>query len=68
MYIYVYIYGAGTTKVKNIISNIESMGVKLSEENLKEIKDAVPIDEVGGYREMEMLSEYVWKFADTPPK
>ncbi|XP_021899578.1 perakine reductase-like [Carica papaya] len=58
----------GTTKVKNIISNIESMGVKLSEENLKEIKDAVPIDEVGGYREMEMLSEYVWKFADTPPK
>ncbi|BBG92383.1 hypothetical protein Prudu_000107 [Prunus dulcis] len=38
----------GTTKVKNLDINIGSLDVKLTEEDLKEICDAVPIDEVGG--------------------
>ncbi|KAK0608756.1 hypothetical protein LWI29_035445 [Acer saccharum] len=41
----------GTTKVKNLDDNIGSLALKLTEDNLKEICDAVPIDEVGGSRE-----------------
>ncbi|GMN46780.1 hypothetical protein TIFTF001_015965 [Ficus carica] len=58
----------GTTKVKNLANNIGSLDVKLSEKDLKEICDALPIDEVGGDREYEVLSKYLWKFADTPSK
>ncbi|KAI9196957.1 hypothetical protein LWI28_028515 [Acer negundo] len=35
----------GTTKVKNLDNNIGSLALKLTEDNLKEICDAVPIDE-----------------------
>ena len=42
--------------------------MKLTEEDLKEISDAVPIDEVGGNREFEVFSKYLYKFADTPLK
>ncbi|KAK8548590.1 hypothetical protein V6N13_054626 [Hibiscus sabdariffa] len=58
----------GTTKVKNIINNAGSLALKLSEKDLKEICDAVPLDEVSGKREMGILSEFTWKFADTPLK
>ncbi|KAB2092556.1 hypothetical protein ES319_A02G038900v1 [Gossypium barbadense] len=58
----------GTTKVKNMINNVGSLGLKLSEEDVKEICDAVPVDEVSGRREMRLLSEYTWKFANTPLK
>lgn len=58
----------GTTKVKNLDINIGSLDVKLTEEDLKEICDAVPIDEVGGEREYEVFSKYVWNFANTPSK
>ncbi|TYG78332.1 hypothetical protein ES288_D02G051000v1 [Gossypium darwinii] len=58
----------GTTKVKNMISNVGSLGLKLSEEDVKEICDAVPVDEVSGRREMRLLSEYTWKLANTPLK
>ncbi|KAH1120500.1 hypothetical protein J1N35_003660 [Gossypium stocksii] len=34
-------------------------------EDLKEIRDAVPIDHVSGTRE---VASYAWKFADTPVK
>ncbi|KAK1592069.1 hypothetical protein Q3G72_018763 [Acer saccharum] len=47
----------GTTKVKNLDDNIGSLALKLTEDNLKEICDAVPIDEVGGSREFSMLSK-----------
>ncbi|KAE8729118.1 Perakine reductase [Hibiscus syriacus] len=40
----------GTTKFKNLDSNIGSLKVKLSEEDLKEISDAVPTNEVAGDR------------------
>ncbi|MBA0764783.1 hypothetical protein Gotri_014071, partial [Gossypium trilobum] len=58
----------GTTKVKNMTNNVGSLGLKLSEEDVKEICDAVPVDEVSGRREMRLLSEYTWKLANTPLK
>ncbi|KHG27395.1 Perakine reductase [Gossypium arboreum] len=39
---------ARTTKIKNLDSNIESVKVKLTKEDLKEITDAIPIHEVAG--------------------
>lgn len=59
---------AGTTKVQNLDNNIGALAVKLTEEDLKEISDAVPIDKVSGQREMDVLAKYSWKFADTPSK
>jgi hypothetical protein len=38
--------------------------VKLTKEDLKEISDAVPINEVAGVRNA--LFQFTWKFADTP--
>ena len=58
----------GTTKSKNLEANIGSLKVKLTKEDLKEISDAVTLDEVAGDRELSALSKYAWKFANTPPK
>ncbi|XP_059446146.1 perakine reductase-like isoform X1 [Corylus avellana] len=58
----------GTTKVKNLDNNIGSLAVKLSEDDLKEICDAVHIDEVVGERENAARSELTWKFANTPSR
>ncbi|CAK9329130.1 unnamed protein product [Citrullus colocynthis] len=58
----------GTTKVGNLDSNIGSLGVKLTEEDLKEISDAVPIDEVRGEREYDALSRYMWNYVDSSSK
>ncbi|TYH82376.1 hypothetical protein ES332_D02G055900v1 [Gossypium tomentosum] len=58
----------GTTKVKNMINNVGCLGLKLSEDDLKEIGDAVPVDEVVGERELGVFSKYDWKFANTPLK
>ncbi|XP_002517067.2 perakine reductase isoform X1 [Ricinus communis] len=58
----------GTTKLKNLENNIGSLTVKLTEEDLKEISDAVPINEVGGRREYDMFANYVYKLANTPYK
>ncbi|KAG6668775.1 hypothetical protein CIPAW_01G195000 [Carya illinoinensis] len=40
----------GTTKIKNLDNNVGSLTVKLSEDNLREICEAVPIDEDVGER------------------
>ncbi|KAJ1413896.1 NADP-dependent oxidoreductase domain [Sesbania bispinosa] len=58
----------GTTKIKNLDSNIGSFKVRLSKEDLKEITDAIPISEVAGYRTTDTLVKFSWKFANTPPK
>ncbi|GFS37196.1 NAD(P)-linked oxidoreductase superfamily protein [Actinidia rufa] len=58
----------GTTKIKNLDANIGSLTVKLTSGDLKEISDAIPIDEVCGEREAEFLSKYSYKYANTPPK
>lgn len=61
-------YSTGTTKIKNLDNNIGSLALKLGEEDLKEIRDAVPIDEVGGHRDYSVLSNYGYKFANSPRK
>ncbi|KAK3041980.1 hypothetical protein RJ639_002288 [Escallonia herrerae] len=58
----------GTTKIKNLDDNVGSVRVKLTESDLKEISDAVPINEVAGPRTIESFLRLSWKFADTPPK
>ncbi|GKV19672.1 hypothetical protein SLEP1_g29898 [Rubroshorea leprosula] len=58
----------GTTKVKNIIDNIGSLSLRFTQLDLKEISDAVPIQEVSGSSDFDALSEYTWKLANTPPK
>ncbi|QCD77648.1 probable aldo-keto reductase 1 [Vigna unguiculata] len=58
----------GTTKIKNLDSNIGSFEVKLSKDDLEEITEAVPISEVAGNRTTDAFFRCSWKFADTPPK
>ncbi|KAF9622799.1 hypothetical protein IFM89_034034 [Coptis chinensis] len=57
-----------TTKIKNLDNNLGSLKVKLTPEDLKELSDAVPMDEVGGQRDYGLYTEYNWEFANTPPK
>ncbi|WOG88222.1 hypothetical protein DCAR_0207456 [Daucus carota subsp. sativus] len=56
----------GTTKIKNLHNNLGSLRIKLSADDLKEISDAVPINEVSGSRAGEALLKISWKFANTP--
>ncbi|XP_030467021.1 probable aldo-keto reductase 1 isoform X1 [Syzygium oleosum] len=56
----------GTSKIKNLDDNIGSFMVKLTEEDLKEISDAVPVSEVAGGRSYESMAHASWKFANTP--
>ncbi|XVF57250.1 hypothetical protein PTKIN_Ptkin06aG0189800 [Pterospermum kingtungense] len=58
----------GTTKTKNLDSNIDSLRVKLTEADLKEITDVIRINQVAGPRAPERMSRLSWKFANTPPK
>jgi aryl-alcohol dehydrogenase-like predicted oxidoreductase len=58
----------GTTKVKNLKDNIGSVRVKLTKEEVQEISDAVPINEIGGARIGENLLKVSWKYANTPQK
>ncbi|CAJ2631505.1 unnamed protein product [Trifolium pratense] len=58
----------GTTKIKNLESNIGSFKVKLSEDDLKEIEETVPISEVVGSRTTDAFVQCSWRFANTPPK
>lgn len=59
---------SGTAKVKNLDQNLGALAVKLSEEDLKEISDAVPVDDVAGGRTYRGMDQFCWKFANTPPK
>ena len=58
----------GTTNIKNLDNNIGSLAVKLTQEDLKEICDAMPISEVAGERNTAALSKYAWEVANTPSK
>ncbi|KAI3937306.1 hypothetical protein MKW98_001877 [Papaver atlanticum] len=42
----------GTTKIKNLDDNIGALSVQLRKEDMKEISDAVPTDEVAGSQSM----------------
>ena len=57
---------SGTTKIKNLDDNIGSLTVKLTKEDLKEISDAVPTEEVAGDRYPDALDKTSWNFATTP--
>ncbi|CAI0465753.1 unnamed protein product [Linum tenue] len=58
----------GTSKKKNLENNLRSLAVKLTEEDVKEISDAVPAHEVCGSEIYPAVANYSWKLADTPPK
>jgi diketogulonate reductase-like aldo/keto reductase len=58
----------GTTKIRNLDSNIGSFKVKLNKDDLKEIEDTVPISEVAGNRTTDAFVQCSWKFANTPIK
>lgn len=56
----------GTTKPKHLDEDIGALRVKLTEEDLKEITDAVPVNEVAGCRMFDAYYRATYKFADTP--
>ncbi|KAJ0966426.1 hypothetical protein J5N97_027564 [Dioscorea zingiberensis] len=58
----------GTTKIKNLDSNIGSLDVSLTEDEVKEISDAFPVNEVAGERIIGPFASYFWQLATTPPK
>ncbi|KAM4119477.1 hypothetical protein ACJW30_03G062600 [Castanea mollissima] len=58
----------GTTKIQNLENNIGSLKVKLTEEDLKEISEAVPTEEVAGGRSFQNTDHFLWKFGNTTPK
>ncbi|GMY21166.1 putative aldo-keto reductase 1 [Fagus crenata] len=61
-------YNIGTSKIKNLDSNIASLRVKLSKEDLKEIADVIPAKGVAGYRTIDAFVNCSWKFANTQAK
>ncbi|KAM1223037.1 hypothetical protein ACFX2J_010482 [Malus domestica] len=58
----------GTTKIKNLDDNIGSLRVKLTEEDVKEVSDAIPINGAAGERYGDSFVSSSWKFANTPAK
>lgn len=58
----------GTTKVKNLDANIDSLKVKLTDEDLKEITSQIRADDVAGGRQYNSYAHTSWKYADTPKK
>ncbi|RDX77967.1 putative aldo-keto reductase 1 [Mucuna pruriens] len=58
----------GTTKIKNLDQNIGALSLKFTESDLREISEAVPIDDVAGNRHFSGNDKHSWKFADTPTK
>ncbi|MBA0764163.1 hypothetical protein Gotri_013531 [Gossypium trilobum] len=61
-------YMSWTQIKKNLDSNIESLKVKLTEEDLKEISEISPINEVAGATLSENLMQFTWEYTNTPPK
>ncbi|KAJ0015308.1 hypothetical protein Pint_20517 [Pistacia integerrima] len=57
-----------TTKISNLDNNIDSLRVKLTNEDLEEISAAIPISEVAGSRLNDNFVGPAWKFANTPAK
>ncbi|KAG4928912.1 hypothetical protein JHK85_055398 [Glycine max] len=54
--------------VKNLDQNIGAVSLKLTESDLREISEAVPIDEVAGTRHYYGSANFSWTVANTPPK
>ncbi|AQK96677.1 Putative oxidoreductase, aldo/keto reductase family protein [Zea mays] len=58
----------GTTKIKNLDSNIDSLKVKLTDEDLKEMGSQIREEDVAGGRQFTSFAHTTWKYADTPKK
>ncbi|XP_050275014.1 probable aldo-keto reductase 1 [Quercus robur] len=58
----------GTTKIKNLDDNIGSIRVNLGREDVKEISDVIPVNEVAGDRISDNFIRCSWKFANTPSR
>nr|WFS86385.1 aldo-keto reductase [Aloe vera] len=56
----------GTTKIKNLDDNIGSVNVRLTEDDLQELSDAVSLGEVAGSRAYAFAEHQDWKSANTP--
>ncbi|KAI4364567.1 hypothetical protein MLD38_020641 [Melastoma candidum] len=56
-----------TSKSKNLETNIGSFSLKLSSDELNEVSNAVPMNEVAGQRNWGSISSLTWQSADTPP-
>jgi hypothetical protein len=48
-------------------SNIDSLGVSLTKEEMEQLEAAVPIAEVAGDRYMKGVMERTWRYVSTPP-
>ncbi|KAK6146762.1 hypothetical protein DH2020_020631 [Rehmannia glutinosa] len=57
---------SGTTKIKNLHDNIGSVNVNLTSDDLEELCEAVPIQEVAGKNHDEVFYKVSWRFANTP--
>ncbi|KAF8676015.1 hypothetical protein HU200_047518 [Digitaria exilis] len=51
----------GTTKIKNLDANIDSLKVKLTDEDLKEITSQIRADDVAGGRQYSSYAHTSWK-------
>ncbi|KAM0951830.1 putative perakine reductase [Dioscorea sansibarensis] len=56
----------GTTKIKNLESNIRAFEVKLTKEDMRKISDLVPEEGVAGSRAFDYSEKFIWKYANTP--
>uniref|UniRef100_A0ACD5X7S1 Uncharacterized protein n=1 Tax=Avena sativa TaxID=4498 RepID=A0ACD5X7S1_AVESA len=56
----------GTTKIKNLDANIDSLKVKLTNDDLKEISNQIREEDVAGGRPYNSLAHTTWKNANTP--
>lgn len=57
----------GTTKEKNLVSNVESVKINLSPEDLKTLEDAVPMEKVEGTRYADTSPGFTWETDKNPP-
>lgn len=57
----------GTTKKKNLDSNIQALQVTLTSEEMAELEAAVPEEEVAGDRYGKATLQATWRYASTPP-
>ena len=56
----------GTTKEKNLLSNVQSIEIKLSASDMKALEDAVPKGKVEGSRYAETSSGFTWETDKNP--
>ncbi|CAI9095733.1 OLC1v1031730C1 [Oldenlandia corymbosa var. corymbosa] len=57
----------GTTKLRYLHDNAASLKIKLAEEDLEELTNAIPINEVAGKRLEDSRFHYSFYYANTPP-